>query len=133
MFTHVMVGSNDMDRAQAFYAAVLSALGYEMRELAGRVFFVGDHGVFAVGRPINGAPATFANGGTIGFAAKTNDQVDAFYAAGLASGGACEGPPGPRQNARGFAYAAYLRDPDGNKICAICGMRVNVQVDKQSP
>jgi catechol 2,3-dioxygenase-like lactoylglutathione lyase family enzyme len=122
MLAHVVVGSNDMEKAKAFYRPVLSALGYEMVELPdNRFFFAGNHGMFAVRTPINGQPVTFANGSTIGFIAKTSDQANAFHAAGLANGGTCEGPPGPRQSTVGSSYyAAYLRDPDGNKICAIC-------------
>ncbi|HKX35157.1 MAG TPA: VOC family protein, partial [Rhizorhapis sp.] len=72
------------------------------------------------GKPANGEPASFANGGTIGFAAPDKDAVDAFHAAGIANGGTCEGEPGLRPQAPGRAYGAYLRDPDGNKICAFC-------------
>ncbi len=77
-------------------------------------------GAFGFVTPINGDAATFANGGTIGFAAPNKDAVDAFHAAGLANGGTCEGLPGKRPQAPGNAYGAYLRDPTGNKICAFC-------------
>lgn len=122
MLAHIVVGSNDMEKAKAFYRPVLLALGYEMKELPdGRIFFADEINLFAVRPPLNGEPATYANGGTIGFIAKTSEQADSFHAAGLANGGTCEGPPGPRPSSRGpDYYAAYLRDPDGNKMCAIC-------------
>lgn len=121
MYTHVMVGANDVARAKQFYDAVLGALGVEPGfDMGERVFYRSATGAFGVGRPANGQAACFANGGTIGFAAPDKDAVDAFHAAGLANGGACEGEPGRRPQAPGKAYGAYLRDPDGNKICAFC-------------
>ncbi len=120
MFTHVMVGASDPQRSIAFYDAVLGALGLQGRQMGDRAFYGGAAGMFGVGKPRNGEPATFANGGTIGFAAADKDQVDAFHAAGLAHGGACEGEPGKRDVGFGDTYGAYLRDPDGNKICAYC-------------
>lgn len=121
MFTHLMVGTNDVARARGFYDAALGALGIGPAFDAGARFFY-SHGNmgFGVGTPADGAAATPANGGTIGFAAPDKDAVDAFHAAGLAQGGSCDGPPGKRAGAPGNAYGAYLRDPDGNKICAFC-------------
>lgn len=114
-----MVGTADPAKATAFYDAVLGALGVP----AGQGGFYSHKGLhFGVGKPRNGEPATAANGGTIGFAAANKEQVDAFYAQGLAHGGTCEGPAGPRPKAPGNAYGAYLRDPDGNKICAFCDL-----------
>ena len=81
---------------------------------------VGGAARFGVGLPADGQAATHANGGTIGFAAQTKEQVDAFHAAGLANGGTCAGEPGKRPGAPGNAYGAYLRDPTGNKICTFC-------------
>ena len=85
-----------------------------------RYFYRGPTGTFGITTPINGEPATFANGGTIGFAMQSPEQADAFHAAGLAHGGTtCEEPPGWRDNGVGKLYLAYLRDPDGNKLCAL--------------
>lgn len=121
MFTHVMVGTNDITKAKAFYDATLQALGANPgMEFNGRAFYSHNGGNFGVGAPADGQPANSANGGTIGFGAQNKEQVDAWHAAGLANGGSCEGEPGPRPNAPGNAYGAYLRDPDGNKVCAFC-------------
>lgn len=119
MFTHIMVGSNDVDAAETFYTPTLAALGINGGRKGDRCFY-GELGqsAFAVGKPSDGAAATKANGGTIGFQAKNKEQVDAFHAAGCANGGTCAGAPGHRAGAMGNPYGAYLRDPDGNKICA---------------
>jgi catechol 2,3-dioxygenase-like lactoylglutathione lyase family enzyme len=121
MFSHIMIGTNDLDRSKAFYDAILGVLGVAPAVVDGeRFFYFTPTGVFAVTKPINGEPATAANGGTIGFAASSPAQADAWHAAGLAAGGvACEDPPGVREGASGKLYLAYLRDPDGNKICAL--------------
>lgn len=119
MFSHVMVGTNDVAKAKTFYDAVLGALGTGPGHAMGsRVFYMSPNGAFGVGTPANGESACFANGGTIGFKAASAEAVDAFHAAGMANGGKDEGAPGLRPNAPGKAYGAYLRDPDGNKICA---------------
>ncbi len=120
MFNHVMVGADDLEASKAFYDATLGALGIPpgASDARGRVFYRTAAGGFAITAPINGGPASGANGGTIGFAAGSPEQVDAWHAAGLASGGtACEDPPGLRGGGR--AYIAYLRDPAGNKLCAL--------------
>lgn len=121
MFSHVMIGTNDLDRAKAFYDAVLGTLGVAPGLVdRHRVFWRTPTGVFSVTIPIDGQPATVGNGGTIGFAAASPAQADAWHAAGLAHGGArCEDPPGIREGAAGKLYLAYLRDPDGHKICAL--------------
>ena len=119
MFTHIMVGTNDIEKARAFYNSALGALGVAP-ETGPRLFYMKDGGAFGVGNPRNGELASFANGGTVGFAAQSPAEVDAFYAAGMANGGSCDGAPGPRPNAPGNSYGAYLRDPDGNKICSFC-------------
>ncbi|MGB0845937.1 MAG: VOC family protein [Thiolinea sp.] len=122
MFSHVMVGTNDMEASKQFYDAVLGALGYKpgVIDAKGRCFYFNKGGTFAITKPIDGEPATHANGGTIGFAATTTELVDAWHAAGLTSGGtAIEDPPGVRESAQFKLYLAYLRDPAGNKVCAM--------------
>ena len=122
MFSHIMVGANDIEASKTFYDAVLGAIGIPpgSADPNGRIFYVTDTGIFALTAPINGAPASGANGGTIGFAVSSPEQADAWHAAGVASGGAsCEDPPGVREGGFGKLYLAYLRDPAGNKICAL--------------
>ena len=122
MFSHIMVGANDIDAAKTFYDATLGALGYGpgVIDPKGRVFYVTDSGIFAITVPIDGNPATHGNGSTIGFAAATTEAADAWHSAGLANGGtACEEPPGVREGDMGALYLAYLRDPSGNKLCAL--------------
>ncbi len=122
MFSHIMVGTNDMDKSKAFYDAVLGALGYEPGAIddKGRCFYITPTGIFSISVPINGEPATPGNGSTIGFAVENPAAADAWHAAGLANGGtSCEDPPGLRESGLGDLYLAYLRDPTGNKICAL--------------
>lgn len=121
MFSHVMIGTNDLNRSKAFYDAVLGTLGVPAGFVdRHRVFWRTQSGVFSVSLPIDGKPATVANGGTVGFACESTAQADAWHAAGLANGGiSCEDPPGIRDGAAGQLYLAYLRDPDGNKICGM--------------
>ena len=122
MFSHVMIGSNDTVKAKAFYDDVLGALGIPPGTLdaRGRVFYRTPTGTFAITKPINGEPASGANGGTIAFLAASPEEAAAWHAAGLAQGGTtCEDPPGIREGATHKIYLAYLRDPDGNKICAM--------------
>ncbi|MGZ3375528.1 MAG: VOC family protein [Phenylobacterium sp.] len=121
MFSHIMIGTNDLDRAKRFYDALLGALGVAPGFVdRHRVFYRTPTGTFAVSLPINGEPATAPNGGTIGFACNSSEQADAWHAAGLAAGGVtCEDPPGVREGAVGKLYLAYLRDPDGNKLCGL--------------
>lgn len=118
MLTHVTLGSNDMEKARAFYDPVMAALGL-VRMMDGDVYSIwgAERPTVVIRLPLNGEPATFANGGTVGFSAADKAAVDAFHAAALANGGSCEGPPGPREIAGGL-YGAYVRDPDGNKMCA---------------
>jgi catechol 2,3-dioxygenase-like lactoylglutathione lyase family enzyme len=120
MFSHIMIGTNDLERAKAFYDKLLATLDVPPSIVdRHRIFFRTKTGVFSVSKPINGEPATFANGGTVGFAASSPEQVHAWHEAGLAAGGtSIEEPPGLREGGSGF-YLAYLRDPDGNKICAL--------------
>ncbi len=121
MFSHVMVGTNDLDRAKSFYDALLGTLDIPPASVdRHRIFYRTKTGVFSVTKPIDGKTATFANGGTIGFACTSPAQADAWHAAGLANGGkTCEDPPGVREGPGVKLYIAYLRDPDGNKICAL--------------
>jgi len=121
MFSHVMLGTNDIERSKTFYDATFAAFGGPggIIDPAGRLVYMHNGGIFILTKPINGAPACGANGGTIGFA-MTPEQADAWHAAGLAAGGTtCEDPPGVREGASGKMYLAYLRDPDGNKLCAL--------------
>ena len=119
MFTHVMVGSNDIARSRAFYDAVLGALGHKSDPTRPNPVYRSDGGTFMVRPPLDGKQATHANGGTTGFKAPSRKAIDEFHKAALTNGGTCEGPPGPRDFGPN-AYAAYVRDPDGNKLCAIC-------------
>jgi catechol 2,3-dioxygenase-like lactoylglutathione lyase family enzyme len=125
MFSHIMVGANDVQASKVFYDAVLGAMGYQpgVFDDRGRCFYFTDSGVFAITPPIDGNPASHGNGSTIGFAAKDPAQADAWHAAGLANGGvSCEEAPGVREGGLGKLYLAYLRDPSGNKICALYRM-----------
>jgi catechol 2,3-dioxygenase-like lactoylglutathione lyase family enzyme len=122
MFTHIMVGSSDIAKSKRFYDALFAALGgpAATEDARGRLIYAHNGGRFMVTKPIDGKAASGANGGTIGFAATSPEMVKAWHAAGLAHGGTTiEDPPGERQGAAGKLYLAYLRDPDGNKICAL--------------
>ncbi len=128
MFNHIMVGANDIEKAKTFYDAVLGTLGFTgeaMHNVASsghaRLFYVHNGGTFCVSEPINDEPATFANGGTIGFKCDSPEQVKAFHDAGVANGGtSIEDPPGPRDGgALGTMHLSYVRDPSGNKLCAL--------------
>lgn len=127
MINHVMVGSNDIERSKRFYDAVLGTLGAgtAVRHVADsghlRLFYRHDGGSFCVSQPIDDAPATQANGGTVAFRCGSPEVVRAFHDAAVAEGGrSIEDPPGVRQNGLvGPVYLAYVRDPDGNKLCAI--------------
>lgn len=122
IFTHIMIGSNDKEKSKAFYDAVLSPLGINNMGTfgdTGTLLYGAKTPEFWVTSPANGEAASHANGGTIGFVAPSRKAVHEFHENGLANGGKCEGEPGPR-DVMPNAYAAYLRDPDGNKICAYC-------------
>jgi catechol 2,3-dioxygenase-like lactoylglutathione lyase family enzyme len=122
MFSHIMVGADDLAASKKFYDALLGTLGVKPgnQDDKGRVFWLAPTGIFAVSKPIDGQPASCANGGTVGFAADSPEQADAWHAAGVANGGtACEDDPGIRSGAAGKMYLAYLRDPAGNKLCAL--------------
>jgi len=124
MFSHAMVGTSDLDRAKRFYDAALGALGIAPGVVdRHRIFWRAPTGVFSASLPINGEPVSVGNGSTLGFACSSREQVDAWHAAGVAHGGStCEDPPGVREGAAGQMYLAYLRDPDGNKLCGLYRM-----------
>ena len=121
MFSHVMLGVNDLEVSKKFYDALLGTLGIGPGVAnKNRYFYRSPTGNFAISTPINGEPACHGNGSTIGFNMQSAEQGDAFHAAGIANGGThCEEPPGFRDGPAGKLYLAYLRDPDGNKICAL--------------
>lgn len=126
MLNHVMVGSNDIERSKRFYDAVLGLLGagepFRDKAASGhtRLFYRHAGSTFCISEPINDEPATAANGGTIGFTCNSPEQVQAFHDVAVAHGGeSCENPPGPRDGSMGTMHLAYVRDPDGNKLCAI--------------
>ena len=126
MFSHIMLGSNDIERSKRFYDAVLGVLGAgeATRNQAAtghmRLFYRHDGNTFCVTEPLNGEPATFANGGTIGFKCSSAEQVLRFHDVAVANGGtSIEDPPGLRQGNLGALHLAYVRDPDGHKLCAI--------------
>jgi len=126
MFSHVMVGTNDIERSKRFYDAVLGVLGagepFRHLNATGqvRLFYRHGGGSFCVSEPIDGESATFANGGTIGFKCGSPAQVQEFHDVAVAHGGmSIEQPPGLRESDLGPMYLAYVRDPDGNKLCAL--------------
>ncbi len=126
MLNHVMVGSNDIERSKRFYDAVLGALGAgePMRNKADtghtRLFYRHDGCTFCVSEPINDEPATFANGSTVAFKCDSPEQVHEFHDTAVAHGGtSIEDAPGLRNSSLGPVHLAYVRDPDGNKLCAI--------------
>ncbi|MGF6731999.1 catechol 2,3-dioxygenase-like lactoylglutathione lyase family enzyme [Paraburkholderia youngii] len=130
MFSHVTVGTNDLEKAKRFYDSVLSVLHYcgglnDDNELRRRYVYPADTGFFFITQPLNGQPATSANGGTVGFNCQSIEQVDRWHAAGVANGGeSVEAPPGVRESRVGRLYLAHMRDPDGNKLCAVYRMPV---------
>ena len=121
MFSHVMLGVNDLEVSKKFYDALLGTLGIAPGVAnKNRYFYPSPTGTFCITTPIDGEPASHGNGSTIGFTVQSPEQGDAFHAAGVANGGTtCEDPPGWREGPSGKLYLAYLRDPDGNKLCAL--------------
>lgn len=122
MFSHMMVGSNDVARSKKFYDALFAATGGKpgVQDDKGRLIYAHRGSMFLVSKPIDGEPATHANGGTIGFAVNGPEEANAWHAAGAANGGTTiEDSPGVRTGGFGSLYLAYLRDPDGNKLCAV--------------
>lgn len=119
MFSHICVGSNNLEAAKKFYDATFAVLGIVGGgdTDTGPLFYMSPNGNFMVTKPVNGEPATFANGGTIGLL-MSPEQANAWHQAGVENGGTtCEDPPGLREKPFGKMYLAYLRDPDGNKLC----------------
>ena len=118
MYSHIMVGSNDLDKSRAFYDRLFDKAG--ATDDKGRTAWRNKGSVFMISQPIDGEPASHGNGSTIGFNFDSPEEVDAWHQRGLAAGGtAIEDPPGVRSNAFGSLYLAYLRDPDGNKLCGL--------------
>jgi catechol 2,3-dioxygenase-like lactoylglutathione lyase family enzyme len=125
MFSHIMIGANDIQASKIFYDAILGELGYKpgVIDEKGRCFYFTDSGIFALTPPINGQPASHGNGTTIGFSVTSGEQADAWHAAGVANGGVnSEDLPGMREMGERKLYLAYLLDPSGNKICALHNM-----------
>lgn len=127
MLNHVMVGSNDIERSLAFYNAVLGGVFGAPEPLVNtaasghrRLFYRHAGSSFCISEPINDEPATCGNGATVGFKCDSPEQVQAFHDAAVAAGGtSIEDPPGQRDGSMGPTWLAYVRDPDGNKLCAI--------------
>lgn len=122
MYSHNMVGSNDIAASKKFYDATFQAIGGKpaITDDKGRLIYMHNGGLFLVGAPIDGEPATVGNGCTIGFAMEGPEQAKAWHDAGVANGGtSIEDPPGVREGGFGALYLAYLRDPSGNKLCAL--------------
>ncbi|SHF79737.1 VOC family protein [Vibrio gazogenes] len=122
MFSHIVVGSNDIEKSKTFYDAILAALDYPAGVIdeKGRCIYANSEGVLIVTPPINGQEATPGNGMTIGFSVSSPEQADAWHQAGIENGGiTCEDPPGVRAHSERELYLAYLRDPSGNKLCAV--------------
>jgi catechol 2,3-dioxygenase-like lactoylglutathione lyase family enzyme len=123
MFSHIMVGANNIEETKAFYDAVLGAIGYKpgVIDPKGRCFYVTSSGIFSISIPIDGEPASPGNGSTVAFTVESTEAGDAWHAAGIANGGTtCEDPPGIREEMN--IYLAYMRDPAGNKLCALLRM-----------
>ncbi|CAM3226491.1 VOC family protein [Vibrio diazotrophicus] len=121
MFSHIMVGSDDIEKSKAFYDAILGVLSYPQGviDAKGRCWYFNSNGVLGLTKPINGEATTHGNGMTIGYKVDSPELVDAWHAAGVENGGVtCEEPPGVRVIDEKKLYLAYLRDPFGNKLCA---------------
>jgi len=122
VYSHNMVGSNDIEASKKFYDATFQAIGGKpgIVDDKGRLIYMHNGGLFLVTKPIDGEPATAGNGCTIGFAMDGPEQAKAWHDAGVAAGGtSIEDPPGVREGGFGQLYLAYLRDPSGNKLCAL--------------
>jgi catechol 2,3-dioxygenase-like lactoylglutathione lyase family enzyme len=132
MFSYICLGTNDPARAARFYDAVLGALGQRRCEVSPEWESAGWRGWGTYERdgarelalwlcpPFDGRPASAGNGTMLAFSARSWSEVDRFHAAALAHGGRSEGAPGLRLQYEPDFYAAYVRDPDGNKLAAVC-------------
>lgn len=123
MFSHVTIGTNDVARAKEFYSDVLGLLGLPLSSTEGQLMlFYRDlaEGLVCIGPPFDGNPATVGNGMMVAFNAPDRPTVDRFHAAALAAGGTDEGEPKLRPHYHPDYYGAYVRDPDGNKLCCVC-------------
>jgi catechol 2,3-dioxygenase-like lactoylglutathione lyase family enzyme len=121
MFSHIMVGSNNIEQSKRFYDALFGAIGAKpgMQDEKG-VNYRHNGAMLMVRPPLNGEAASHGNGSTIGFNLDSPDRVSAWHDAGVAAGGtSIENPPGIREGTFGKLYLAYLRDPDGNKLCGL--------------
>lgn len=131
MFSHIFLGVSDFERALAFYAPLMEALGVEARfcdrtrPWAGWQSEPGPRPLFLIGRPVDGQPHDKGNGQMVAFAAGSRDIVDTAYRLALANGGTSEGEPGLRPEYHQHYYGAYFRDPDGNKLCVVCHLPEN--------
>lgn len=122
MFSHIMLGADDIEASKKFYDATLGVLGAKPGNVdpKGRVIYMNKGGMLLLTKPIDGQPASCGNGSTIGFAVDSQEEANAWHEAGIANGGtAIEDPPGIREGAGMKLYLAYLRDPSGNKLCAL--------------
>jgi catechol 2,3-dioxygenase-like lactoylglutathione lyase family enzyme len=122
MFSHVVLGADDLEKSKTFYDAVIGAIGGQPAVPVDdtRFMYMHNGGMLMITKPINGEPACHANGGTVGFAMQSPEQAAAWHAAGIAAGGStCEDPPGIRESGMGPMYLAYMRDPAGNKLCGV--------------
>ncbi|MEM1197258.1 MAG: VOC family protein [Pseudomonadota bacterium] len=126
MLNHVMIGSNDIEKSRTFYTAVLGVLGagepmVNVNDTGQtRLFYMHDGSAFSISEPINGEPASVANGSTIGFVCSSPEQIQELHDVAIAHGGTTmEDPPGLREGSMGPMYLCYFTDPDGHKICGI--------------
>jgi len=126
MFSHIMVGSNDIQKSKAFYNAILTVIGAEAPterindKGKARVIYAHKGSIFSIAEPINGEPVSSSNGSTIGFVCDSPEKIQEFHDVAIAHGGtSVEDPPGLRENNYGSTYLCYFRDPDGHKICGM--------------
>jgi len=126
MFSHVMIGSDDIERSKSFYNSVLGVLGAKEPIVnvndtgQTRLFYIHNDSIFCVTEPINGESMSAANGSTIGFTCDSSEQVKELHDVAIANGAtSIEGPPGLRNNTTGKKYLCYFLDPDGHKICGM--------------